>query len=47
MNTIDTQATTETTVAVAEPAKREIDISETEAFMDAFLSGDKDVIFVI
>lgn len=37
----------ETPVAATETAKREIDISETEAFMEAFLSGDKDVIFVI
>lgn len=43
----DTQTSTETSVVVAEPAKREIDISETEAFLEAFLSNDPNVIFVI
>lgn len=43
----DTKTSTETSVAVAEPAKREIDISETEAFLEAFITGDPNVIFVI
>jgi hypothetical protein len=47
MFTTDTQSSPETSVAVVEPAMREIDISDMEAFSEAFLSGAKDVIFVI